>query len=278
MGLLSTLKNALGLNAPIVPRDPEPLRVADSGRARLASLPEGHGVHVATRRAARGRLVTVEEGLLQGPPPDGFERLTIGDRDLERLRGLVLEHRDGTWHVATHLELRARETPNPHGRLYLCNRWLADGRPQFFSAGTGESPPDLAALMLEIPGVRTVLFRDNTASIERDPAVDWDTLDAAVNVALRTYFLGAGHRLTANDVEHTGLLAEVQAVLERDILPAIHKDGGDLQLLGVEDGVVRVSMHGACKTCPASTATLKLGVERSLKQALPDRIKSVIQV
>lgn len=277
MGLLTTIKSALGLNAPLIPKDPDPLRLSDSALVRLGGLPDGHGIHVATRAAAHGRLVTVEEGELQGPPPAGYERITIGDRDLTRLRGLVLEHRDGGWHVSTHLELRARETPNPHGRLYLCNRWLAEGRPMFFKRDAAPLP-DLPALVFEAPGVLTVLVRENTLTVERVPDTPWDAVDAGVNVALRTYFLGTGHRLRNDEVEHSGFLAEVQAVLARDILPAIHRDGGDLELLGVDDGVVRVSMHGACKSCPASTATLKLGVERALKQAFPDRVREVVQV
>ncbi|MEZ4318533.1 MAG: NifU family protein [Myxococcota bacterium] len=277
MGLLNTLKNALGLSTPVVPRDPEPLQMSAEASARLSQLPAGHGIHVSTRRAERGRIVVVEEGEAQGPSAPGFERTTIGDRDLERMRGLVLDYRDGGWHVSTHLDLRAKETPNPNGRLYLCNRWLAEGRPLFFG-GEREGLPDLPALLLGIRGVRTVLLRDNTITVEREPSADWDAIDSGVNVALRTYFLSTGHRITGEEVDRTGLMAEVQAVLEQRILPGIHSDGGDLELVSIDDGVVFVKMQGACRSCPASTATLKLGVERTLKEAFPGKIVGVEQI
>lgn len=277
MGLFSTLKSALGLTTPVVPRDPEPLGVSDSGLSRLRELEPGSGIHVGTQRAARGRLVTVREGPSEGPPPPGYERLTIGDRDLQRLRGLVLDYRDGAWHVSTHLELRANETPNPHGRLYRSNRWLAEGRPQFFTPDMDDLP-DLSALVLEIPGARTVLVRENTLTIEREPGATWEAIDHGVDTALRTYFLSAGHRLSGESVERTGLMAEIMTVLEQRVLPGIHADGGDMELVSLTDGVLYVSLQGACRSCPASTATLKLGVERVLKEAFPEDIQSVEQV
>jgi Fe-S cluster biogenesis protein NfuA len=277
VGLLNTLKSALGLNTPVVPRDPLPLQLSDDAVTRLSQLPEGHGIHVATRRAERGRIVVVEEGESLGPPPAGYQQMTIGDPDLQRLRGLVLDHHDGGWHVSTHLELRSRETPNPDGRLYVCNRWLAEGRPLFFTAER-DALPDLPASLLEVSGVRTVLIRDNTVTIERQADAPWDVIDAGVNTALRMYFLSTGHRMTSEEVDRTGLMAEVQAVLERSILPGIHADGGDLELVSIDEGVVFVRMQGACRSCPASTATLKLGVERTLREAFPDQIRAVEQI
>lgn len=62
---------------------------------------------------------------------------------------------------------------------------------------------------------------------------------------------------------------QVQAVLDK-IRPALQADGGDVELVGVEDGVVKVKLTGACRGCPMSQITLANGVERILKQELPD--------
>ena len=53
------------------------------------------------------------------------------------------------------------------------------------------------------------------------------------------------------------------------IRPAIQMDGGDIQLLSVEDGRVIVQLMGTCETCPISPVTLKSGVERILKDRVP---------
>jgi len=60
----------------------------------------------------------------------------------------------------------------------------------------------------------------------------------------------------------------------KKIRPALQADGGDVELVDVTDGVVKVRLTGACGTCPMSTMTLKMGVERILKEQIPE-IKKV---
>jgi len=59
------------------------------------------------------------------------------------------------------------------------------------------------------------------------------------------------------------------------IRPALQADGGDVELLGVKEGVVSVRLIGACGGCPMSMVTLRNGIERILKQEVPG-IKSVV--
>ncbi len=61
----------------------------------------------------------------------------------------------------------------------------------------------------------------------------------------------------------------VQEVLDR-IRPALQADGGDVELVDVEGGVVKVRLVGACAGCPMSQMTLTNGVERVLKQEIPE--------
>ena len=66
---------------------------------------------------------------------------------------------------------------------------------------------------------------------------------------------------------------QVQQVLEK-IRPSLQADGGDVELIDVEDGIVKVRLQGACAGCPMSQMTLKNGIERILKQEIPE-VKSV---
>ena len=65
----------------------------------------------------------------------------------------------------------------------------------------------------------------------------------------------------------------VEKVIDR-IRPAVQMDGGDIQLIDIVDGVVRVRLVGACVGCPSSTMTLKMGIERAIRAEVPE-IKSV---
>lgn len=69
---------------------------------------------------------------------------------------------------------------------------------------------------------------------------------------------------------------EVEKALDK-IRPALIADGGNVELVDVEDGVVKVRLTGACGGCPMSQMTLKMGIERVLKQEIPE-IKGVESV
>ncbi|MCK9228541.1 MAG: NifU family protein [Syntrophorhabdaceae bacterium] len=69
---------------------------------------------------------------------------------------------------------------------------------------------------------------------------------------------------------------KVERVIEK-IRPLLQRDGGDIQLVDVTDGIVKVRLQGACGSCPMSAMTLKMGVEKQIKQEIPE-IKEVVSV
>ncbi len=74
------------------------------------------------------------------------------------------------------------------------------------------------------------------------------------------------------------LQERVKKVIEEEVKPALQMDGGDIELVGVdEDGTVKVKLLGACGSCPFSMMTLKMGVEQSLKNLVPE-VKQVVAV
>ena len=61
------------------------------------------------------------------------------------------------------------------------------------------------------------------------------------------------------------------------VRPALMRDGGNVELVDVNDGVVKVRLTGACGGCPMSTLTLKMGIEKILRKEIPE-IKEVVAV
>jgi Fe-S cluster biogenesis protein NfuA len=68
----------------------------------------------------------------------------------------------------------------------------------------------------------------------------------------------------------------VRAILEQ-IRPYLQQDGGDLEYVAFEDGVVKLRLQGACSSCPSSLMTLKMGIENALKQQIAE-VKEVVPV
>lgn len=90
---------------------------------------------------------------------------------------------------------------------------------------------------------------------------------------LKTYNSG---KKTESQRRGMTMKEKVQAVMDK-IRPMLQADGGDVELVEVENGIVKVRLTGACKGCPMSQMTLKNGIERLLKKEIPE-VKSVESV
>ena len=69
---------------------------------------------------------------------------------------------------------------------------------------------------------------------------------------------------------------KVEEVLDK-IRPLLVRDGGNVELVGVDDGTVKVKLTGACAGCAMATMTLKMGIEKILQQEIPE-VKEVVSV
>ena len=279
MALLDIFLKAIGLSRPIQPKPIGPVCFAPSAAARFKAMPDDWALHADAIATERGHIIQFEEGPAQGPPPPGFDYpLVSGDMTIDRMQGLTINYDEKGWHLSVKITCRPHETPNPNGRIYETDRLLTKGRPLYFTESS-KAPP-FAQMLLAIQHVDAVLFREHTVTIERSTSCSWADIDKAVDVAIKSYFLGCGKALTTAEAENfqSPLEREIMSTLQETVLPAIHRDGGDLSLVGIDDGVVQVSLVGACKSCPASEQTLKSGIEKTLKERFPltvERVESV---
>jgi Fe-S cluster biogenesis protein NfuA len=74
-------------------------------------------------------------------------------------------------------------------------------------------------------------------------------------------------------LRRTPMKEKIEEALKK-VRPSLQADGGDVELVGYEDGVVKLRLKGACGGCPMSQMTLKMGIERILKKEIPE-IKEV---
>lgn len=270
MSLLKRIIGALRDDDTAVPEAPA-FGVSVAGQDRLRALPEGVGVVIGCRGEEGD---TVELSIREAKTVD---RVSVEGFEGSRLRGLLLDYDTESfrWRFLQDFSLHAKETPNPNGRLYRASRRIGHGEASFYTRRTVN--PLLIRRLLEHSGVESVLIRAHTVTLERSGgSVAWNDLDMHLDRVLREYFLAAGAELVARPTEyHDPFEAEVAKVLEERVLPAVHRDGGDLRLLEVRDGVARLSLIGACRSCPSSERTLHHGVEHVLKRSFPGRIRRV---
>jgi Fe-S cluster biogenesis protein NfuA len=88
---------------------------------------------------------------------------------------------------------------------------------------------------------------------------------------------GVGITEDAIAPEDAEIVTQIKELLDTRVRPAVAGDGGDIVFRGYRNGVVRLTMQGACSGCPSSRATLKHGVENMLRHYVPE-VVSVEQV
>ena len=124
-------------------------------------------------------------------------------------------------------------------------------------AALDEARVDLDAVDGDVDGEARPAVLDRCAEGGEDAAA------AAANDAESEFF----------DENDAGTVATIKELLETRIRPAVANDGGDIAYRGFRDGVVYLTMQGACSGCPSSTATLKQGIEGLLKHYVPEVIE-----
>ncbi|HDS45568.1 MAG TPA: NifU family protein [Methanomicrobia archaeon] len=73
------------------------------------------------------------------------------------------------------------------------------------------------------------------------------------------------------------MIEKVREVIEKEIKPLLMMEGGSIELVGVDDGIVKVKLQGACAGCPMSQYTLVNFVEATLRERIPE-VKGVVRV
>ncbi len=185
------------------------------------------------------------------------------------------------------LSINLEFTPNPHSLKFVVNRTLLErGAYNFTSSEKAQKAP-LALKLFEIPGVEGVMIGTGFVTITKAITGDWDVLADRVPTTLETH-LNAGlpvvdpdfveaQSQTASSGGESEIENRIREILDTDIRPAVAMDGGDITFDHYADGVVYLELRGACSTCSHSMATLKMGVETRLKDAIPE-VKEVVQV
>lgn len=168
-------------------------------------------------------------------------------------------------------------TPNPHSlKFVLPPEYPAIERgTRELNAPTPEDEPLVRALWA-VPGVKALFFTRAFITVSKAESASWHDLIPQIKEVLKAY-LPQGPLPAAEGTElptTSGIEAQIQSVLEEYIRPGIAMDGGDVEFLGFENGVVKLRLQGSCSGCPSSLYTLKAGIENLLMRLVPE-VKAV---
>lgn len=183
--------------------------------------------------------------------------------------------------------IETETTPNPATLKFLPGQEvMAAGTRNFASEEEAAASP-LAEALFSLGDVTGVFFGREFVSVTAGPGTDWNQLKPQVVSMLLDHFVSgaplfaqgsaAGISVPAEGDDDIGsdpadadVVAQIKDLIETRVRPAVANDGGDIVYRGFREGVVYLTMQGACSGCPSSTATLKQGIEGLLKHYVPE--------
>jgi len=156
--------------------------------------------------------------------------------------------------------------------IHVC-RFTID-RPVHSGAAIFASPDeakgnDLAERLFKIPGISKVELDGYNVAVTQTGSEDWRQLGKRIGSAIRTFLnpppeVAEGDRLPPAEMRN-----RVQQVLDEMINPGVASHGGFVELLDVQDDTVFIRMGGGCQGCGAADMTLKMGIERLIRENVP---------
>lgn len=175
--------------------------------------------------------------------------------------------------------IQTETTPNPATLKFLPGRTvLSEGTLDIRSRDEAAQSP-LAERLFEVPGINGVFFGSDFVTVTKSEG-EWQHLKPAILGALMEHFMSDAPLLRAGataaaddeffDAADTEMVETIKELIETRVRPAVANDGGDITFRGFKDGIVYLSMKGACSGCPSSTATLRHGIQNLLRHFVPE--------
>ena len=169
-------------------------------------------------------------------------------------------------------EIKIQGEPSRTGDrcAFTVDRPVLPDRSAHFTAETASRSP-LAADLLAIPGVESVLIADNSVTVTAAHEVDWPALGIG-NVIRKHLRAGAP---VVTEAYFEGLPSEgdlkwaIRDLLDREINPAVAAHGGWVELIDVQRNNVFLRLGGGCQGCGAADVTLKQGIEKAIRGLAP---------
>ena len=170
-------------------------------------------------------------------------------------------------------------TPNPNARKFVLKEALTGGVTRSFESAEQAQADLLAAALFAIPHVTNVFYVDRWLTVTQDGGADWQALIRKVAEPIRSAPAhnpaaagpaGADVKLLVGGPIDELRIQSINALLDERVRPALRKDGGDIQVLGLVGNQLRVRYQGACGTCPSAITGTLAGIEGLLHSLEPD--------
>lgn len=177
--------------------------------------------------------------------------------------------------------IQTEATPNPATLKFLPGRPVLETGALDMPNREAAAQSPLAERLFDIPNVGGVFYGADFISITKTDG-EWQQIKPAVLGAIMEHYMSAepllagGADMAGDDADEffdekdAETVTLIKDLIDTRVRPAVAGDGGDITFKGYKEGVVFLTMKGACSGCPSSTATLQHGIQNLLRHFVPE--------
>ena len=172
------------------------------------------------------------------------------------------------------ITITGEPTMNPATCKFIVDRPVYPGKSAYFGNRQASEASMLARKLFEIPEVESVLIAENQITVTKSGANPWPEIGKNIGAKIREQIRS---KEPAVDEDYSGALPgedeirhKVQDLFDREINPALGSHGGSVELVDVKGNSVYVKLGGGCQGCASAKMTLKMGIERILRERIPE--------
>lgn len=165
-------------------------------------------------------------------------------------------------------------TPNPAVCKFTVDRPVYPSGSAYFPGRESAELSPLATRIFEVEAVQNILIAENQITVTKSGFEAWPAVGKQIGAKVREHIRSGEPAVTEEFTRgippESEIRQRVQELLEREINPALGMHGGWVQLIDVKKNSVYLRLGGGCQGCGAADMTLKQGIERSIRELLPE--------
>ncbi|MBW7876948.1 MAG: NifU family protein [Candidatus Cloacimonetes bacterium] len=177
--------------------------------------------------------------------------------------------------TAKELYIYTEPTPNPQTLKFMIGQEISKQTYDFTSVEEARNKSELVESLFSVADITGIYVGRTFLTVSKSGLKHWDDYEDSLLKLIEDYIKSGKPVVveTESSKKESKELTEVEkqivAILDDEIRPAVAMDGGDVIFKSYEDGIVYLQMIGSCAGCPSSTATLKMGIETRIREAIP---------
>ena len=181
--------------------------------------------------------------------------------------------------------IQTENTPNPNSVKFLPGKPVMEstscGGVAEFKTMEEAACSMLAQKVMGLAHVEGVFFGADFISVTKEDEADWEKMQTLIMAAIMDHYMTGmplfrdgmepnKSKAHSDDGDDDELTLQIKELLDTRVRPMVAMDGGDIVFDRFEQGIVYLTMRGACAGCPSSTMTLKSGIENMLRHYVPE--------